>query len=849
MRRFATYVPFVLFLTTLTLSAQLKGDYEKTFDSFMFSMTSDITITDNGDVTAVGVRLDDIRLTYDEAEDAYLGEGDLVHTNFEIPLGDDCWIAQPIYRTDRYFIRVEVDEYFDAAPDVRLFIRMRGTTAFTMAGEGAIINCLLQDGDTLDFTQPAVPIWAAGWFVIRDDVGEGPSEPHGWPIKNLKVEGWEITGIEREDFRIHKELDHSFTDDDGGVFREKATYVIEPCLKHEVAFEMGVDSYTFTNLPDVVWPESYWSQFDYSVEGDAFLTVTGNPPASIFPDWYAFSRAFGEAQTYRSVFPKVHVPKAMLRWNVMNRPFGGSCYGFAYSSLLHYTGLRSAVPQPLGNLTPEDIVLEELHEKHCYQMSAEAIQNIFQNYQMRPKQMVEKLIENFKEDGTANCALSVILGGEGHTMVPLRVIRCFDDENDEVLTRIEVWDNYSPFVPRTIEVNETQNVILGSNGNVDRGFFPDVPATAFAATYPTMYKAHANEVPGGSTSKGAKPTLLASNRTEVFYKGGGTAMLAVDGRDPVDLNHIDLDAPEDMHPIHLTTGTVPIVPGYTLDTQLASTVAVDVTTGGERENITSINPPGALNMMYSAGAGSSVRAVLRNDDLGMDVSTQGSVHESVLQLLRSGEEHDILVHFSEIDFSGSDGVTVEMGENEHVAMLRNQGGTKTFAVEVMRFGETFSTSSTFTGIEIADDETQTVVVGSVDSLRTTQIELHVDRGSDGSTDEIRVLRAYGTVSVDRPAVISEDLHAWPSPWNPALQPLQLRYALQRPATARLVVYNTLQQEVVELVAAQPHQASSLYTASWDGLDSKGRPVPGGSYFYILQTEDGSRALGKLAIFR
>lgn len=114
----------------------------------LFSMTSDISITSGDNVTEVGVRLPDIKLTYDKDEHAYLGEGDLMHTHYRLPLGETCWIKQPIYRSDRFFIRVEVDEYFDAAPDVRLFIRMRGMTAFTMAGAGAVVACRGQRGST-----------------------------------------------------------------------------------------------------------------------------------------------------------------------------------------------------------------------------------------------------------------------------------------------------------------------------------------------------------------------------------------------------------------------------------------------------------------------------------------------------------------------------------------------------------------------------------------------------------------------------------------------------------------------------------------------------------------------------
>ncbi|MDT8323749.1 MAG: hypothetical protein RRA94_06545 [Bacteroidota bacterium] len=802
-------------------------------------MTSEITVVDGDDVMEVGVRLPDIRLTYDENEEAYLGEGDLVHTRFSMPLGESCWIKQAVYRSDRFYIRLEVDEYFDAAPDVRLYMRMRGTTAFTMPGEGALIACLTGN-DTTEFSMPASPIWAAGWFVIRDDLGEEPAAPHGWPIRNIVVEGWEITGIEDENFRIYKELDHTYTEPDGEQFREVATYEIEPCMRYETVFEMGVDSYTFANKEEIVWPESYWSQFDYSVEGDAFTTVTGSPPAHSYPDWYAYVRAFGEQQTYHSMLPKVQRPLAMLRWKMCSREFWGACYGFTYSSLLHHRGLRSALPQPLGMLTPEDIVLEELHEKHCYQLSREGILHTARNLGMRPKQMIETLVASLREDEKASQGLGILLPGLGHSVLPLSITRCIDRDAEEVLTEVEVWDNDDPGAPRKFTVNETRNLILGDNGNLDRGFFPDVPADEYQPAYPTMFK--------GAASR-QRPTMLSGEWTEVFYKGGGSATMTVPGRQAVDLNTPDLTAAQDMFPVNILTGARPIIPGYNVASEIGGSLRVDAVAGAVRETVSSISARGALDAAYSADAGSQVSFTFDNVDFAMQLSTTDALRDLALQLVLGGEEADLLARIGLREFPGRDSLQVALGEAPALVLLRNAGEGKTYSAELMRFGTGFATSGAFADLTIERGETHGIVAGSTDSLRTTQIALHIDRGSDGSVDEIRILRGYGTVSVDRPAVVHEDLRAWPAPWNPTIRPLQLRYALLRPSTARLVVYNALQQEIAELVPSQMHEAGTAYHATWDGTDRTGRAVPVGTYFYVLEAADGSRALGKTTVLR
>jgi hypothetical protein len=491
-------------------------------------------------------------------------------------------------------------------------------------------------------------------------------------------------------------------------------------------------------------------------------------------------------------------------------------------------------------LNPEDIVLEELHEKHCYQLSREGILHTFQNSGQRPKEMVEALIASFKVDGTANRGLGILLPGVGHSVLPISITRCFDDEADEILTSVEVWDNDDPSESKSFTVNETRNVIVGDNGDLNGGFFADIAADAYQPLYPTMFKA---------SGAAARPTMLSADRTEVYYHGGGSATMTVPGRAPVDLNVVDLQAAEELFPIYIRTSGEPIVPGYSVATELAGELSTEARAGSGRESFTSFGAQGVLDVMYRAPEGSRVRAEFQNTALRMDLSAENGLQNGVLQLVRGGEDSDLLARVSELRLSGQDGITAWMGEGTNILGLRNPGTKKTYTLSVMKFGQTFESSGSFAALDIEAGESHAVVVGSPDSLRTTRIELHVDRGSDGSVEEVRVLRGYGTVSVRSPAVVSADLRAWPAPWNPDVRPLTIRYSLQRPSTVRLVIYNTLQQEIAEVVASQPHAAGSPYSVSWSGRDGSGGFVSSGTYFYVLEALDGSRALGKVAVVR
>jgi len=279
----------------------------------------------------------------------------------------------------------------------------------------------------------------------------------------------------------------------------------------------------------------------------------------------------------------------MLRWRVLSMEFSGSCYRFVYSILLHYCGYRSALPQPLAALSTDDIVLEELHEKHCYQLSLQAILHTFSNISQGPKDMIEVLIASFMDDGKENCGVGILLPGRGHSMLPIQITRCFDNDKKEILTRVD----------------------------------------------------------------------------------------------------------------------------------------------------------------------------FRNTNLRMDISADNGLEDGTLQLVRGGEEADLLARISDLRFSGQESIAAWMGSGTNMLTLQNPGTQKSYTLALMKFGETFETNGAFPSLDIeadqrhteADqrhteaDQRHTIVVGSLDSLRTTRIALHVDRGSDGSVDDVRMLRGYGTVSV------------------------------------------------------------------------------------------------------
>lgn len=73
---------------------------------------------------------------------------------------------------------------------------------------------------------------------------------------------------------------------------------------------------------------------------------------------------------------------------------------------------------------------------------------------------------------------------------------------------------------------------------------------------------------------------------------------------------------------------------------------------------------------------------------------------------------------------------------------------------------------------------------------------------------------------------------YPNPFNPTTT---IRYAIQKPATVTLMVYNLKGKRVKQLVAQ--NEPPGMYYIIWDGTNDSGRNVAGGIYIYTIQVGD------------
>ena len=84
----------------------------------------------------------------------------------------------------------------------------------------------------------------------------------------------------------------------------------------------------------------------------------------------------------------------------------------------------------------------------------------------------------------------------------------------------------------------------------------------------------------------------------------------------------------------------------------------------------------------------------------------------------------------------------------------------------------------------------------------------------------------------------------PNPFNPDTQ---IRYQLHEPANVTLTVFNVLGQPVRTLVTG--NVVAGVHSSNWDGRNNTGLSVGTGAYLYVMTTESGFRATGRMLLLR
>ncbi len=230
-------------------------------------------------------------------------------------------------------------------------------------------------------------------------------------------------------------------------------------------FEPNEDGWNFSNARSYIWPPSWWSQFNYVYPVRGTDPNTGeyypwynasfaSADPEDFPDWELFVDVFGTSACYLA--PRAYNELATTRWGGLifgiKSDWGGSCFGFAISSLLafyHKGELLNKFPE-IGNFT--DLITVPLDNFSSY------IVNYYFQYQFSTSNMLYKvshiadsprdLLAGLKamfrkEDGDGRALAffnNDILDGGGHEVTPYKLERL----GSSSVFNLHVYDSRAP---------------------------------------------------------------------------------------------------------------------------------------------------------------------------------------------------------------------------------------------------------------------------------------------------------------------------------------------------------------------------------------------------------------------
>jgi hypothetical protein len=274
------------------------------------------------------------------------------------------------------------------------------------------------------------------------------------------------------------------------------------------------------------------------------------PQGGVFPDWDLFVSAFGNDQCYfiHEWFDAPE-PRALKKWRAIWGWYRGSCFGFAVSSLLFFSG-NMGVPDefpgyqnlyfvPLGNESRNLVNTYQLH-----QFGKEHQRYV--DYQLRHSTPIRTLLACNEMFNTTPREYRIISlhnnnGTGAHAVTPYR---CEPVPHNPAMAYIYVYDSNAPGnATRRIEINTSANTwqyagLPGWGG--PRGIFLWDPVRTYTQ-HPLLKRGMVPRTQGS-----ADDTL--SEYVEVYTSPTGYALIqSSDGKIGIDESALFSDLPQGHH--------------------------------------------------------------------------------------------------------------------------------------------------------------------------------------------------------------------------------------------------------------------------------------------------------------
>ena len=605
-------------------------------------------------------------------------------------------------------------------------------------------------------------------------------------------------------------------------------------------FTPGNDGWLFGNSQNFMWPSALWQQFDYQNGVDPntaqfypFITPFDNASASDFVDWEVFVDVFGIAQCYHSATstPAKYKAKARTKWAGVKGAWGGSCYGFAVTSLLayyHKAALLNRFPG-IGNFI-------SLIDANFSDESRKAINNYFtfqfgdpfKSYDnnrwntVDARQNLKELKEMFELDNGDAKPLAFYSNDStnpgGHEVTPYKLERIGTSSS----FNLRVYDSNAPgSTNQIIKIDSAANTWtdltgLGWGTGKTRCFL-ELPSGQYLTT-PILPK---------NSSLGTRlnsENMLDISRLEIYTSNNGSTLFTNSNGESV--GYVDstlINTMQNAFPIIPRTGRTSPPIGYIVDEENYS-----VSLNNYSDNFSYLfflTDSTIYNYRrYDADAGQSDRIYYNNGLIVKNPNQQEKILSLESAIIEETSEKLFIV--DNLSLGGNDSISVQE-KNRKELLFKNFGVAKNYRLKleiplINEMGEFMNTSVSM------NENSSHLIIPNWENLITQPVLILVDSGNDGTIDDtLEILNQITSVDDDQGSMLTPDSYNlaqnYPNPFNPTT-----KISWQTPVGSHqtLKIYDVLGNEVATLV--DEFREAGRYEITFDASN-----LASGIYFYRL----------------
>jgi N-acetylneuraminic acid mutarotase len=594
--------------------------------------------------------------------------------------------------------------------------------------------------------------------------------------------------------------------------------------KHSWRFENDETNSTppFNGDP-IIWPEYWWTQFNYS------NYPLGPEKAYIFPDWSLWVDVFTEAQCYLNPPPGITIyrQKAVEKWKFYNDEWKGSCFGFAISTFLafddsasfkfkfpDFPGWLTRIRDNLfwgGDIERANKIRKTLNNLFTHQFGKSQLQHKVANKFTSVDSTVSKLKQMLKSTNRDDKILVIIKQDStaGHALNPFRIqvgtsidsIFVYDSNREDAVRFILIDKLNNEWVyPYGKFQNYTSNwglFLMDPVSNYISNPILDLEDNLTIATDSSNYFEFYNSKDSDiriSNSIGQYIGIISGSFFDTMNEGIPIIPFTSQTSNP-----IGYYLPKDTYNINIMSND---------DTISYFSVFTDsIMMKFSRENVEPLQEDR-----------------IRLDSVFCIINPQAISKEFSFDILIPDSTNEKSYKIESIN--NSDSVAFDLIDLSNLKFY-NFGSDKNYKID-LRYADQ-NREDFFQNNEISIPQNSShLIIPEWDSIATNELRILVDVGNDGTIDDtIEVINQISSVSDWINTTIPSQFQLYqnfPNPYNPTTS---IRYSVPKEEMIILTIYNTLGEEVTRLVNEVRQKGN--YEVIFDARD-----LPSGIYFYRLQ---------------